>query len=228
MAGWSAIVPVTTQATEGPFYVVGSMLLLAGEVNSIKVANQVTSYVLKITTAKVKVICSILTLKANATIYGSTGAHPGTGKEIMEYEGCEGGGVGEGLANCMPQSGKFSTAALSSTLGYASASRSAPVLTLYKPEAGSTLATIKFTGTECVASSTTVTGTIVGKVSPEGHTTGKVTISFAESQPTIFTEDGGSLKSVKPSIKAFGNAATFTGETQFGLAALMIGWGVFL
>jgi hypothetical protein len=221
----SAVLTLSAQATEGPFFITSGLLtrLLAGESRLIGVANPVTPYLIEVATSKIQVTCSIFTLKRGATIYGSTNAHPGTGKELMEYEGCQGGGK-----SCMPQSAKFSTTTLVSTLGYSSASRSAPVLMLYQPALGSTIATIKFTGAECVASSTALAGTIVARVSPEGHSSVKITVGFAKSQPTIFTEEGGSLKTVKPLLVAFGSPATLTGETKFGLTEPFGEWGVLL
>lgn len=255
----SAVAATAAQAAQGPFYRVcekvgagkGSfkdmgckealaggewenVRLVAGKTKTLESA-AATNFVLKNGTAKVKIQCTTLKLKAGATINGSTGANAGTSTEVIEYSGCTGGGNLESLTTCKPVGGTVTTESVTNTLGYSSAARTGPIEVLFKPAVGSTFAKIKFEGTDCFVTETTVTGTAVGlaEVAAGAVEVGKNEVfeetgfvNFTIAAKTIWTESAGALTETKAKLTAFGGTSTLEGKASLKLSTKEK-WGVF-
>jgi hypothetical protein len=213
--------------SEGPYIAVKNQVLGNGESREVT-GTAKAPFTFKSKAAKVKVECKGLELAPGATVNGSSRETASGGKETIRFARCAGGETGEGLTGCEPEGGVLTTAPLIDTIGFANSAKTGPVLVLFEPETGSTLATVKLSGAKCVATSTTVTGHLVGEAFAAGSAvevgkneiqTVKPEIRFAPTEKTIWTESGGSLTSTKNTLTTFGASATFEGEAGLELAS---------
>jgi hypothetical protein len=151
-----------------------------------------------------------------------------TGHETLEFAKCVGGAKEESLTGCEPEAGKITSTALLDKVGYSSASLTGPVLALLEPESGSTLASVKFVGEGCIATSTMLTGDLIGEVFSGGKVvevganeveaaTAEIKLPVAEK--TIWTESSGSLTLVKSSLSVLESAATLEGAATLELSS---------
>jgi hypothetical protein len=173
-------------------------------------------------------------VNSEANLDGSTGKNAGTGEEMFEFSGCKGGAKEESLSECEPEGGKITTGAAVDTLGYSNSTRTGKLLMLIKPKSESTLASIKFTGAKCLATSTSVSGSLVGEdfnsskaveVGANEVEALKGELHLTESAKTIWTEKEGSLTSTKANLEVFSSKATLTGEATLELAN-GTSWGI--
>lgn len=139
------------------------------------------------------------------------------------------------MTGCEPEGGKITSASLVATVGYATESRTGAVRALFKPEAGTTLATIKFAGEKCIAASATLSGRLIGDVFQSGKIvevgTNEVEsvspeIKFTTGEKQISTESEGLLSTVKSSLTLFGVESTLEGAVALELVSAQP-WGPF-
>lgn len=220
--------------TEGPYYLVEEELLGSGQAQEITATDK-TAFVFTSKTAKVKVECKAVKVKSGAVLNGSEGKTSGGGSEILELSECKGGATEESLSGCEPEGGKVTSAALVDAVGYATSSRTGAILVLFKPESGTKLATIKFTGTKCVTTSAVLTGNFIGEAYSGGSAIEvgsneveavKGELRFGTAEKTIWTESGGSLTSVKSGLQIAEVSATLEGQEVLELASKQA-WGPF-
>jgi len=210
---FSAVATASAQAkgTEGPSWMSEEGRVPPTETREVKAVAE-TPFILKNNTANVKIECKKLKFKAGSIITGSTGKNSGTGLGSTEFSGCEGGAKEGKLTGCEPVKGEVNTQETVTTLGYASPNRTGPVLVLLKPQVGNSFVTIKFTGASCFATSTAVTGQVVGEATNGvEEPVATIKIAFSETGKTIYTETEGALQSSKTSLVSFGSASTLTG-----------------
>jgi hypothetical protein len=231
----SATAATAAQAVtvEGPIIQVEREGLVSGATQEFTAADK-TAFVLKSSSAKIKLECKAVKVKAGATLNGAELTSGAKGSETLELSSCEGGGEGESLKGCEPEGGKLTSTALVNTLGF-SGSRTGALLVLFAPASGTTLATVKFTGASCVTKSATVSGNLIAAVysggsavevgKDEGEAV-KQELRFATGERTISTEKEGTLTSVKGSLKVNEVAATLEGEATLELASAQP-WGAF-
>jgi hypothetical protein len=216
----AAIGASAAEATEGPYYKIEGTRLLSGA--SVGISGKTSKeYILKAGTIEIKSKKSKLT---GASFLGSTGANAGSSEEVIEFE--ENAVVGNGAA-C--KVGTITTAAVSNTLAFANTARTGTLLVFFAPVKGTVFASITFTGT-CTIASTSVSGTVAAEAF---SSTGAAIVVGAEPGPAVtgevnfptttlksaFIESGGVLSAdQKPKLEAFGLAATLVGKTVVTLA----------
>jgi hypothetical protein len=230
-----AATATTAQATtEGPAYTVEEEVLGGGTTKEVT-ATDAAAFTLRNKTEKIKVECRALKLKPGATLNGTEPGSSGTSNETLELSQCEGGAKEESLTGCEPEGGKLTSVALQNTLGFASSTRTGPLLVLVAPEAGTTLATVKFTGGKCVSASATLSGKLIGAAYSGGAAVEagnnevesvKGELRFASAGKTIWLESSGSLSSVKSTLTAFETEATLEGQAGLELASKQL-WAPF-
>ncbi len=230
----SAVVAVAAQGTEGPYWKVGGARLAAGQTTGV-LSEAKKAFTLFNPVAKVKIECKALKLGAGSTLNGSSGANAGTSKEVIEYSECKGGGKEESLTECEPVGNKITTEPVTNTLGYSKDEKlTSLVLVLFKPVTGGTFVTINFTGKNCFASSTAVTGTVIGEpqvngqpieVDHEPAPTAHGVLVFTPAKRTILVETGGKLTTTTSGLTAFGTASTLEGEALVFLHGL-VPWAI--
>ncbi|HTA35709.1 MAG TPA: hypothetical protein VK761_03250 [Solirubrobacteraceae bacterium] len=220
--------------TEGPLLLVEHQLLGSGESQEVK-GSAKTAFTFKSTSVKAKIECKALKLKSGATVIGSARKAGGSGKASLELSECHGGAKEEALTGCEPEGGKITSAALLVTVGYATETRTGAVRALFKPESGTTLATVKFSGEKCIAASATLSGRLIGDVFQNGKIvevgTNEVEsispeIKFTTGEKQISTESEGSLSTVKSALTLFGVEATLEGAAALELTSVQP-WGPF-
>jgi hypothetical protein len=209
----SGITVTTAQATEGPFYRVNGTRLLKGEKRAIT-GSTAKEYVL--TAGEIQIKSKHSKLK-ESNILGSTGANAGEGEDTIVYE--ENSVTGNGK-NCTL--GTFTTAVDTHHLDYVAKEKTGVFADLIVPAAGTVVGRVKFTG-ECIVAETTLEGTLAAEVwsggspvisgsEPAEATSGELNFP-ATAIKAVFRESEGSLTEFKPSLKAFGKAATLVGRT---------------
>jgi hypothetical protein len=157
---FSAIAATAAQAEEAPYWSIQGTRLAAGKTFEIT-AKAKGSQVL--TAAGIKVTCTTLALKEGAVLLGSNAGEPGRSDEIIKYNGCT--VTGNGTEPCKvtsPGEGEVVTEALTNELAYASNKES--LVVEFKPIKGKTLSVLKFTGTGCKETETSVKGVAVAGV----------------------------------------------------------------
>jgi hypothetical protein len=217
-------------ATEGPFYKVAGKRLAATETKPLK-AKASKNFVL--TASGVVITCTKLKLSSASKIIGSTGKNPGTSEETLEFEGCTVTGNGEG---CEVENGKITTNVVTNTLGYATKERTGKILVLFKPKSGAIFVTVKFTGAKCTFKTTAIEGSVIGEAASSkkavevggepAEAKENETLFEATTPKVIFIEKEGAIEETKASLKAFGLAASLTGEADLTLEGEPV-WGVF-
>jgi hypothetical protein len=234
MAG--AIGAAAAQAeTEGPAIVVGEEVQGGGQTTEVEAAVK-APFKLKNSLANVEVECEGVKLKAGSTLNGAEAKSAGSGSETLELSQCKGGAKGGSLSGCEPEEGKLTTVALTTTLGYSNSSRTGDILMLVAPATGTTLATVKFTGEKCAATSATLTGKLIAVVQSGGKAieagkneveAAKNELNFESGERTIWIEKQGSLSSFKNTLEAFASESTLEGQATFELASKKL-WGPFV
>ncbi len=225
-----------TEWTEGPGIDTGEARLEEGETREL-VGTKGSGENFKLeakASGATPIVCKALKLKAGATLDGSTGGNASTIKATLEYSKCE-GGAKSGGTKCSPEGEKVTSNALVGTLGFANESRTGLILVLFAPASGKAFASVKFSGTECFASSATVEGQTIG----EAYTSGKLVevganevealkdeIRFPATKKKIYTESAGELKAKETELTLYGESATLEGSIAFGLSNGKA-WGVF-
>jgi hypothetical protein len=217
-----AIAASAAQATEGPFYKVEGVRLLAGEKLAVegKIAKE---YVLS--AASVKISCTAQKLK-EAELIGSTGANAATGNDVSEFENCSVAGNGAG---CKLKNTTIATESTTKTFDFSVLARIG-ILFFIRPTKGSVFAKIQFANdAECTLPSTSIEGTTEAEVwsggkavevGSEPASAASIEINFPATPATKgFIEEGGALKEVKPSLKAFGKAASLIGRSEIKSAS---------
>lgn len=232
----SGAASVSAGATEGPFWNLGLHgRLEAGETNSMTAAAD-EKFLLLNSSAKVTIECSSVKLQTGATINGSSTKTSSTAHTGYDFSSCVGGGKENKTNTCKPEGGTITTEPLVGTLGYSNSTRLGPLLLLVGPQTGNVLASIKFTGTECFASTTTLLGLVGALVlrSPNTPTNvGEELLSIKSiwaflgaANPTVLEETNGTLKSIKPTLTAYGSTSTLSGATTSELTGNER-WGAF-
>jgi hypothetical protein len=105
------------------------------------------------------IVCTAVKFAKGAVILGSNAGEPGKGSETIEYSGCT---VTEDGTECNVENGEIKTEPLKNELAYAANKKS--LVVTYTPVKGTVYATIKFTGSGCIVTSTKVTGVVVAGV----------------------------------------------------------------
>lgn len=200
---------------EGPFYKVEAKRLEAG--GEEMTAKAKTNFVLKGLT--VSIVCKKSSVKKGATINGSKGANSATSTETIEFGECtvEGNGT-----PCELEGGKLTTNALTNTLAYDEKERTGHIDVLFAPTVGAQFATIKFVGTGCKVKEAVAEGSVAADGLVEGAEAklgkGKEAkvgeLKFPAKEKEVFIEVGGKEEAKKPSLKAFGFAATLEGTSE--------------
>jgi hypothetical protein len=218
--------------TEGPLILVKSEWLGSGESREVK-ANAKASFIFKSKTVKAKIECKALKLKPGGTVNGSSRKSGGMGKMVLELSECHGAAKEEALTGCEPEGGKITSVALADTVGYSTSLRTGAVLMEVAPESGTTLATVKFTGEKCIATTATISGALIGEIFESGKVVEvgvnevesvSPEIKFGTTGKTISTESEGALTSVKSSLMLFGVESTLEGAAALELASALP-WG---
>ncbi len=214
-----------TAAPQGPFYEIAGVRLPANTTEGIEVKGTVKSYVLKASLggSVVTVTCTGSKL-LGSTIIGSTGANAGTSKERFELTGCT--QVGNGL-ECTVTGGSITTAPLKNTLGYSEAERKGKIDFLYKPESGTEIANVAFSGVCTVTASAVLRGSVAAEVLSKGSAVAVGTEPAAAEVLEIhfpgtaigkvWVESGGSLTNESPLLEWGGKNATFEGQSELWL-----------
>jgi hypothetical protein len=235
----SAAMAVAAQAEEGPFYKISGVRLAAGQEKSTTSALS-KEYVL---TAATDVIdCKKMELE-NGKVIGSTGANAGTSSEVIVYRECSVTGNGtpcepfsEKNAGT-PEPGVIRTNAVKNSLAFTNkASKVGEVLlTVFQPASGAVFVTVKFKGTGCKVTSTAVEGKegVAAEdwstgATPEAVKVGSEPVRAVTGEVRFpatpikedFIETGGLRAAVKPSLKAFGVAATLVGRSTVEIEGL--------
>jgi hypothetical protein len=136
---------------EEPYYEINHVRLGEGKTIGLQITNAIKPYVLKLGSVTVK--CKAVKAQAGAILIGSkVGGQAATNKEVIEYKECTQEGNG---TLCLVEGEAFSTVALLGTLARDSSRKFIDMY--FKPEAGTTYATVNFTGI-CTQTKITVSG----------------------------------------------------------------------
>ena len=106
--------------------------------------------------------CKKLELVKGAVLLGSNAGEPGKSDETIKYNECTVTGNGEPCEVESPGKGEIVTEPLTNELAYASNKKS--LVVEFKPVKGKKLLVLKFTGTGCKETETSVTGQVVAQV----------------------------------------------------------------
>jgi hypothetical protein len=208
-------------AAEGPFYKVNGVRLVGEKAIKAKITEE---YVFKVLTVEATVRCKEMTYGAGA-LRGLNAKTSDSGKGVVTLKMCtvEGNGAG-----CAVENSEIKTETLTTTLAYSEPSRKGKILILLK---AAPLATIKFTGANCVLVSGELLGSFAGEVldttrksiAVEGSQAEAVVnyIKFPTGQiNTVYTETAGTEKTEKVEMElkvVFTFTTTITGESEFEL-----------
>src|ERR1700689_3183687 len=159
---FTAIVASAAQAaaTEGPWWDVSGKRLGPNQTRP-GLTSAEKPVILRSAVSKVRIECQSVKFGTGATINGSTGKNSSSGLGISEFSNCVGGGKEESLTTCKPEGGTVTTLPTSTTVGYSEANRKGEILVLFTPVSGTVFSTIKFTGSNCFAATTSVSGSVV-------------------------------------------------------------------
>jgi hypothetical protein len=222
----SAIVATAAQAEEAPYWSIEGTRLAAGktaEITAKQVGNQT------LTAGTDVVTCAAFKLKPGAVILGSNAGEPGKSDETIEYSGCTVTGNGTG---CKVVGEKVPTEPLTNELAYAENKKS--LVVEFTPVTGKTLAVLKFEGSTCSVTETSVKGVAVAQAwTDSGGAAGELltlpnTVAQAESfilklpnlaKNKIWLIKGGVGAAVEEETTAFGAEASLGGEALIKLAS---------
>ncbi len=217
---------------EGPYYGIEGELLGSGETKEVT-ATVKSPFTFQTKPGQFRVECPLVKLKSGATLNGSSIKSAGTGHDTLEFSKCIGGAKEGLLTGCEPEGGKVTSTPLLDTVGFASSSKTGQVLVLMAPEAGTTLASVKFTGASCFTPSAALIGKAVAEAyagaSPvevgknEVQTTKNV-LKLGNIGKTIWTESGGSLTSTVGGATFLGASTSIEGEAALELVGAQA-WG---
>jgi hypothetical protein len=225
VCAFCAVVAVAAQAEEAPYWSIEGTRLAAGktaEVTAKAVGNQT------LTAGLVVVTCTSAKLKPGAVLLGSNAGEPGKSDEVWELSGCSVSGNGTG---CKVAGEKITSEPLTDELAYAENKKSL-VLEL-TPVTGKTIAVLKFEGSGCSVTETSLKGVLVAEVwTDEDGVAGELltlpdTVEQAESfilkltgtaKTKIWLIKGGTGASVEDETTAFGVEAAGAGELLILLA----------
>ncbi len=223
------------QASEGPFYRVENVPLGNNATEEIK-ANAVGSQ--SFATAKGAITCRKLKLKLKegatpgARIIGTMGGNFEKSEIVVEYTGCSVTGNGE---KCAVEGEKFKTEVLSGALAFGEKvlSEGTPIYIIFSPKVGTVIAKPKFApeaGGACTVGETNIAGSVGAEAFGEGKPVRvkeepkeAVTneINFPKERiKKYFLETNGAIGAEeKPSLTAFGEAATVEGKLEVELVS---------
>jgi hypothetical protein len=233
-AGAIATAAAQAVVVEGPIVQVEREGLVSGATQEVTAAGK-TAFVFKVSSVKIRVECKAVKVKSGATLVGAELTSGAKGKETLEFSECKGGGEGESLKECEPEGGKVTSAALADTLGFATETRTGALLVLLTPESGTTLASLKFSGSGCALKTATVTGNLIAAVYSGGSAVEvgkneveavKQELRLSASEKTIYTEKEGTLTLTKGSLKIDEAASTLEGQATLELTTAQP-WGPF-
>ena len=216
-------------AVEAPFYKVGGKRLGAKETKEVALEAE-GNQVLINATSKITVTCAKVAAEKFVLI-GSAAGEPGTGEGKLVYSGCTVSGNGEGCQVSEGEKGGFGwiTNALKSIWTYGKKIIEVGVKILSWVEALKTVwAVIKFIGSHCTFLETSVEGTL----SLEMLNSKKEVVAVKEHEleeefgfirmstnEACFVAKSAFTECRKPSLKAFGTAATLGGTAKVKLVS---------
>jgi len=222
---FSAIAATAAQAEEAPFWSIQGTRLAAGKTFELT-AKAKTNQTL--TAAGITITCTALALKEGAVLLGSNAGEPGRSDEIIKYTGCKVAGNGEPCEVATPGKEEVVTEALTNELAYASNKKS--LVVEFKPIKGTILSKLKFSGSGCKETETSVHGVAVAKALTEAevllelpNAVAQATSFLLKIEPTVKTKiwlitAGVGSEVETEEITAFGHEATLAGTALILLA----------
>lgn len=217
---------------EAPLWSIRGTRLVAGKTHNI--AGHVyksNSFSFTIPEQGAKITCTAMTLEKGVLLGSNEGA-PGRDGEIMKFSGCS-LVEGNGEPSCALESSTLTTTALRSILveNVAGGVGGGQILEELFPETGSTLVTLKFSGSGCTITETVVTGKVASEFRADSADEEKIEPGQATSEATSWLNKfpEASIKEVwlitnavgkvaKTQLLAFGDAATLAGTSLVLLA----------